>query len=109
MASSFVWVQVYDGNQNKLGDVFMVSPGINVADFKEKVKEKMKPRLDSWAAAELLVYQNLETYINELGHPMEADVSLADLGKMANDPVVVVVPRPPPVAFTPQASSGKMI
>jgi len=72
----------------------MVSPGINVADFKEKVKEKKKPRLDNWAADELLVYSNWATYNNGLGQPMRSSASLAGLGGDDGDQNVVVVVVP---------------
>jgi len=53
---------------------------------------RRKTELD-WLAADRLVYRNLETCNNPLGHPMEANVSLGNLGNV--DPEVVVVPRAP--------------
>jgi hypothetical protein len=98
--ASQIWVQLVDQAGTKNGVPFMVPPGINVADFKEKVKEKKKPRLDWLAADELVVYKNKASFEEGKGQAMIGSASVVGLGKDDEDENVVWV-------VVPDATSGK--
>ena len=88
--ASLVWTQLVNKEGKKSGNPFMVPPGINVADFKKKVKEEMKPELDWLAANHLEVYKNEACFKSK--EKMEFDASLDGLGVDDENVVWVVVP-----------------
>jgi hypothetical protein len=105
MASQvFAWAQIVNQAGKTIGAAFQVSPGVNVADFKKKVKEEKKPELDWLAADRLDVYPNKALYNNGQGQKMKGSASIVGLGVDDEDENViwVVVPDAPAAA-----TSGK--